>query len=285
MGPAAAAELALHLEVAATPMPGNVDRERDAAGLTFGRLQAGAVGARPGFEALAEGASVGAGLERAVAGAAGAAGENTAFGACLLLAPLVAVTPRDGPPDPAAAGRAAADTTVADAVAFYRALEHADVAVPDPPASWDALDARRGAEAVPAVRDRGVTLADVLARAAPTDRNAAEWTEGFPRTARLARRIGADEGPLTERAARAGLHQLATEPDTLVRTRHGPEVAREVRDRAATLVADGATAPDADGEAVRAFAAELVEREINPGTTADLVAAGLYVALRRGERP
>jgi triphosphoribosyl-dephospho-CoA synthase len=37
-----------------------------------------------------------------------------------------------------------------------------------------------------------------------------------------------------------------------------------------------------DREAVRSFADDLVDAGINPGTTADCVAAGLFVALERG---
>ena len=57
-------------------------------------------------------------------------------------------------------------------------------------------------------------------------------------------------------------------------TQHDRETAREVRRRAAAA-REGAEDPEE-------LAAEFVEREINPGTTADLVAGGLFVALERG---
>lgn len=277
MNSAEDAALALHLEVAATPTPGNVDRERDAAGLSFETMQAGAVGASEGLTALGAGDPLGGGFERAVTGMVDAAGENTQFGALLLLAPLVkAATEEELSPE--GVGRIVDATTVADAVAFYRALDQVDVAVPDPPPDWDALDARRGSDAIPAVRDRHVTLADVLARSAPTDQNGAEWTEGFPRTFRIAERIATGRGSILDRAADAHLRQLAAEPDSLVRTRHGTAEAREVQDRARSLL-------DAEPDAIARFAEDLVARGINPGSTADLLAAGLFVALRRGERP
>lgn len=279
MTPAEDAALALHLEVAATPTPGNVDRERDAAGLRFESFQAGAVGAQVGLEALADGAPVGTGFERAVAGMANAAGLNTQFGALLLMAPLVrAAGAEQLSPDGAAS--IVQETTVEDAVSFYRALDHVDVAVPDPPAEWDDLDARRGSAAIPTVRAEQVTLADVLERSAPRDLNGAEWTEAFPRTFRTAERITSGSGSILDRAAAAHLAQLAAEPDTLVRTQHGDEVAQEVQDRAQHL-----WQTDADRAAITAFAEDLVEREINPGTTADILSAGLFVALQRGVRP
>lgn len=273
------AELALHLELAATPTPGNIDRDRDLPDLDFGTMQAGAVGAAPGLAALADGASIGRGFEHAVEGMARAAGQNTHFGSVLLLAPLVTAAAEESLSG-TRAGEIAEGTDVEDAAAFYRALDHVAVAVPDPPDDWDALDARRGSDAIPAVRDRRLTLADVLARSAPTDLNGAEWTEGFPRTFRAARRIEADDGPLLDRAARAHLAQLATEPDTLIRTQHGEAVAREVHDRARALWEE-----DAGPSRVRSFASDLVERGVNPGTTADILGAALFVVLRWGIRP
>lgn len=277
MNTAEDAVLALHLEVAATPTPGNVDRERDAAGLSFEAMQAGAVGAGQGLTGLARGESVGDGFEDAVTGMVNAAGENTQFGALLLLAPLVKAA-TEGELSPEGVGRVVDATTVSDAVAFYRALDLVDVAVPDPPPDWAPLDARRGSDAIPTIRDREITLMDVLARSAATDQNGAEWTEGFPRTFRIAERITTGTGSILDRAADAHLHQLAAEPDSLVRTRHGTAEARDVQDRARSLL-------DAETGAIDEFAEDLVARGVNPGTTADLLAAGLFVALRRGERP
>jgi len=131
-------------------------------------------------------------------------------------------------------------------------------------------------KAVPTLRDREVTMAELMADAAPHDANAREWTEGFPRTFRAADRIVADDGPVTDRAARAFLDLLAEAPDTLVATEHGEGVAQEVSARAAEID---------DLEAAREWATELVDRGINPGTTADLTAAALYVALVRGVSP
>jgi len=270
--PAADAQLALLVEVAGTPKPGNVDRARDLPDLRFEHFLAGAVGAGDGLRAAANGAPVGEAFETAVAGMAQQEGGNTQFGALLLLVPLVRAASAGGVADAPAVAEA---TTVDDAAAFYRAFEHVDVHVGDPPADADALDVRRGADAVPAVREQGVTLRDVLALGAESDDVAAEWVGGFERTFRAADLIESRDGPLGDRAAAAFLELLAAAPDTLVATRRGPDVAREVQERAADL--RGAERAEID-----AFADDLVERGINPGTTADLVAAGLFVALRRG---
>ncbi len=274
-GPAANAELALLLEVAGTPKPGNVDRERDLTDLHFEQFLAGAVGARPGLKRATR-ASFGEAFETAVAGMSQQDGGNTQFGCLLLLVPLVAATPDGDAPTRESVRRVCAETDTADAVGFYRAFEHVDVAVADPPDGMEPLDVRRGADAVPALREREVTMAELMADAAPHDANAREWTEGFPRTFRAADEIVADDGPVTDRAARAFLDLLAEAPDTLVATEHGEEVAQEVSARAAEID---------DREAARSWATELVDRGINPGTTADLTAAALYVALARGVSP
>ena len=328
------ATLALLLEVAGTPKPGNVDRHRDLDDLRFDSFLAGAVGARDGLELAAGGtAPVGDAFERGVAGMADRARTNTQFGCLLLLVPLLRATVAG---DEAAAGRSASSpagrsapspdavdrvtraTTVDDAVAFYRAFEHVDVAVADPPADAAELDVRRGSDAAPTLRDRGLTLRDVMASsAAPDDpdralddpdrvpdRNAQEWVEGFPRTFRAAEWIRADEGPLTDRAARAFLGLLAAEPDTLIAATHDPETAREASARTAALLGGAAAGSDgvveagdvdvdidspyadavhgADLDAAEALATAFVDEGINPGTTADLTCAALYVALRRG---
>jgi len=317
------ATLALLLEVAGTPKPGNVDRNRDLADLRFETFLGGAVGAREGLELAAESdgaARIGRAFERAVAGMAARAGTNAQFGCLLLLAPLVRASVEAGPAgdglSPERVERVTEATTVEDAVDFYRAFEHVGVAVEAPPPGAADLDVRRGSDAAPALRERGTTLRDVMALSADPasaadpdesgeataddrvpDRNAREWVEGFPRTFRAAGWIERDAGPLTDRAARAFLGLLAAGPDTLVATTHDPAVAREASERAAELLGgpdgrvealsgvgaiDDAAVHEADLGAAEAVAADFVDAGINPGTTADITCAALYVALRRG---
>jgi triphosphoribosyl-dephospho-CoA synthase len=250
-------------------VPGNVDRERDLPGLRFEQFLAGAVGVREGLAAAGTG-PIGEAFETAVGGMAGVAGTNTQFGALLLLVPLVR-TATTGSLDRERAVAVVEKTTAADAAAFYRAFEHVEVAVDDPPP--DVPDARRGADAAAAVEERDLTLSAVLARGADDDGVAAEWTDGFSRSFAVGGRIADWTDPLADRAAQAFLVELAREPATLDARRHGEDVAAEVTERAAAVESDAGA---------RAFAEELVEREINPGTTADIVAAGLFVALERG---
>jgi triphosphoribosyl-dephospho-CoA synthase len=273
-GPAEHAQLALLADVGAAPKPGNVDRDHDHPTLRLGHFLAGGVGAGAGLRGAAADDPLGAAFERAVAGMSRGAGTNTQFGSLLLLVPLIraAATP-DRTLSPSGVTGVVESTTVADAAAFYRAFEHVDVAVADPPEGMSELDVRRGAEAIPALETRELTLHDVLSRS-HEDSNATEWTTGFRRTFGTAAGMVDDEGPLTARIARAFLDRLATDEDTLVRTRHGAAVATEIRERAA--------AARGDPDAVSALDADLLDRGINPGATADLVTAAAFVALQRG---
>lgn len=276
--PAGNAELALLLEVAGTPKPGNVDRHRDLADLRFEHFLAGAVGARDGLERAADGAAVGPAFERAVEGMATQEGGNTQFGSLLLLVPLVRAA-REDLSQPAAEA-VVRETTVGDAASFYRAFDHVDVGVNDPPEDMAALDVRRGADAIPALEERGLTLFDIMERSVPGDGVAREWVRGFDRSFAAAEGLAEADGPISDRTAAVFLSLLAERPDTLVATRHDEATAREVTDRAAKLVEDDALETDRD--AVDAFATDLVDRGVNPGTTADITAAGLYVALEHG---
>ena len=269
------AELALLLEVTGTPKPGNVDRHREYEDLRFEHFVAGAVGAQPGFRMAADGDPLGESFLRAVEGMSEQRGGNTQFGAILLQLPLVAAAGRpDSSLTPADATAVLKSTTVADAANFYRAFEAVDVTVDDPPDGMEPLDVRRGGDAVPVLEDRGLTLADIMERSADRDGVAAEWLGGFERVFAAADVIADGDGPVADRAARTFLELLAAEVDTFVVTQHDRATAEETTERARAAL-EG----DIDPETL---ADELVAEGINPGTTADTVAAALFVALERG---
>ena len=272
------AQLALLLEVSGTPKPGNVDRHRDLDELRFEQFMAGAIGARRGLAAAADGVSVGTAFKKGVAGMSTQTGGNTQFGCLLLLIPLIKAA-REQSLTPDGVRSVVESTTVEDAIDFYTAFEHVDVAVDEPPPDADALDVRRGSDVAPTLRGRELTLSDIMELSADPegrlgDGNAREWVSGFERTFRAADALLADKGPVVDRTARVFLDLLADEPDTLVAINHGERVAREVSDRAAAVGDDLAAAEQ--------LAEAFVETGYNPGTTADITAAALFVALQRG---
>lgn len=259
--PAEDAQTALLLE-AGTRKPGNVGPTSDFEDTTFHQFLVGAVGARRGFEAAEDGASVGDAFVRGVRGASAHEGGNTQFGALLLLTPLVVAEARESV---AAVEEVVEGTTPEDAARFYEAFDHADVYVGDTDYDYDVRDP----EARERVVDDGVSLHEVMRESAPRDGVAREWTEGFRRSFRAASRLEEKTAGTREAVRSTYTELLREEPDTLVAERRGDKKAREVARMARELP------PDELGD-------RLSQKGINPGTTADITAAAVFVALRRG---
>ena len=84
-----------------------------------------------------------------------------------------------------------------------------------------------------------------------------------------------ENGDLLLGVARAHLVLLRHRPDTLIERKFGADIAQQVRRRA------GFDHDDLDlVEAFDHFLRTSQDRPVNPGTTADLIAAGLYILLR-----
>ena len=120
--------------------------------------------------------------------------------------------------------------------------------------------------------------------AAARDQIARLWSEGYEPlfTGPVADLEAAVAGGLPLLAAIVDCHlrQLAREPDSLIARKHGRAAADAVSARAATILNLPATAR---GDALIAFDAFLrAPRRLNPGTTADLLAAALYILVRSG---
>jgi triphosphoribosyl-dephospho-CoA synthase len=94
--------------------------------------------------------------------------------------------------------------------------------------------------------------------------------------------------PLESAILQAYLIQLAHFPDSLIQRKCGPAIAEEARFRAEGVLMSGG---EGDGLGSEKFQRALAEfdrwlradgHRRNPGTTADLIAAGLFVLLREG---
>ncbi|MEN6341912.1 MAG: triphosphoribosyl-dephospho-CoA synthase [Methanospirillum sp.] len=257
------AQLAMALEVLASPKPGNVDRCHDYVETRLEHFIVSTLAARSALEA-AESRSAGLGplIETAVGATACHAGGNTHFGAFILLVPLVYGGTLDG------ALSAIRSTTVEDAVAFYRAFALTQVRV----APADELDVN-DPSAADALRARGMTLLDVMAHSAPRDMVAREWTNGFALCRQIADMLVADAEPRTA-IRRTFLALLATEPDTFIAKKYGSALATQTCERAAAVVRGDASLESLD--------AWCIGRGVNPGSLADITIGGIYLALGRG---
>jgi len=189
-------------------------------------------------------------------------GGNTHFGAFILLIPLIY---GNGIPGALAAIE---KTDVSDAVAFYKAFAMTSVKM-NPSDELDVHDPHT----LTVIRDRDMTLLDIMRHSAPHDMVAREWVTGFPLTRR-----GADIlkhfGPGRQAIVNTFLTLLAAEPDTFIIKKHGPIVAREVMGRARDVLEGRYSLED--------FDADCIERDINPGSTADIIIASLFIALGEG---
>lgn len=257
------AQMAMMLEVCAFPKPGNVDRCHDYSDTTLEHFLASTIFARPALEEAATGKGrIGEIIGHAVKQTNVHNGGNTHFGAFILLIPLVYGGGIEG------AVQATAKTDVSDAVAFYRAFALTNVRMNE----TDEIDVN-DPKALDMLRDRNMTLYDVMQHSAPNDMVAREWINGFALTRR-----GADLlhqiGPGRAGIVGMFLTLLATEPDTFIVKKHGRAVAEEVLLKARDVL---------DGKKVlETLDAEFIAAGINPGSIADITIAAIYVALSEG---
>ena len=199
-------------------------------------------------------------------------GANTNLGIVLLLAPLVraAVTRRADEPLRSAVERTLAQLDVEDAAAAFAAIARAN---PGGLGEAPEHDVRAPAR---------VSLREAMAAAAHRDSIASEYATGYAIVFECGLPLLNDAllNGLSALDAIVSLHVglLASHPDTLIARKAGGAAARAVTE-AAREVRDG-TRPLAE------FDASLREggNRLNPGTTADLVAATVLAALLTGVR-
>jgi triphosphoribosyl-dephospho-CoA synthase len=133
-----------------------------------------------------------------------------------------------------------------------------------------------------------VTLREAMSLAADRDLVARQYASGFHEVLReaapvLRRAVGCGQ-PLETAIITTFLELLARHPDSLIVRKRGVETASDVTQRAADVLAAGW--PDGCEGRAQCDAFDLWLRaeanRLNPGTTADLVTAALFAALRDG---
>jgi triphosphoribosyl-dephospho-CoA synthase len=199
---------------------------------------------------------------------------NTNLGIVLLLAPLAAVTDKVSLAEGVEAVLAA--TTVDDARDVYRAIRLAQ-----PGGLGDVPDQD-------VAREPTIPLRAVMGLAAERDSIARQYANGFQQVfgeALSALRLSLDAGFTLETAIIFSyVSLLARYPDSLIARKYGPARAHEVSRRAVELLAAGWPVEREAHRLLEVFDSWLRHpvNRFNPGTTADLVTAALYVALRDG---
>jgi triphosphoribosyl-dephospho-CoA synthase len=253
--------------------PGNVHRYQDFPDLTYANLIVSAAAVAPVLE-TAPSRRVGETILESVGATRRLVQTNTNLGIVLLLAPLAAV-PRETDLRrglPAILGQL--DRT--DACAVYEAIR---LAVPG------------GLGRVPeqdVVEEPTQSLREVMALAADRDLVARQytntfhevWEEGIPALAQGLERAQTLEGAIID----CHLHLMAGFPDSLIARKQGAAEAAEASRRAQRVLANGWPGNRTGWQGLADLDAWLraAGNRRNPGTTADLVTATLFIALREG---
>lgn len=271
-----AAQMACLLEANAEK-PGNVTRRAKFRDARFEDYVASAVAIGPAFQDAAR-AAVGETVVRAVRDTRRFVRTNTNLGIVLLLAPLAKAAGAE-----AAGGlrtetaRVLSGLTVGDAGMVYEAIR---LAAPSGLGEVERHDVSDGAV--------DATLREVMGLARDRDSVAGEYVTDYEVTFESGyetlRRLWEEGCALSDAIVQTFLTILARVPDTLIARKEGPATAEAVSARAREVLSVGG-ALSAGGRAELARFDHGLRDEshrLNPGTTADLVAASLFVFLTEG---
>ena len=250
---ASAAQLACLLEVSA-PKPGNVSPGRHFHDARYEDFLASAAAIGPAFAADLP---LGATIHAAIRATTQWSRSNTNLGMVLLLAPLACAAKMRR-----SVRTVLANTTVEDAREVYAAIR---LARPGGLGTANEQDV---------AAEPNVTLTEAMRLAADRDSIAAEYATDY----RITFEIGAPamvvavEQGWEEATVLTYLTLLAEVPDTHIRRKHGAAVADQVSREARKALSAG---PEGRAQ----FDQQLRAEKLNPGATADLTTAALYVAL------
>jgi triphosphoribosyl-dephospho-CoA synthase len=270
---AQAAQIACLLEVSA-PKPGNVNRYADFEDAHLEDFLLSAVAIGPAVEMTAT-ASVGQAILQAVRDTRSLVKTNTNLGTVLLLVPLAKAYYRTGR-DLQEELRVVLDAlTVEDARQVYAAIRMAQ------PGGLGRV------EQGDISQEPTLPLQQMMALARERDTIAREYCTGYSVTFEIglpalmaARRFGAD---LPTAIMQTFLTLLAQVPDTLIQRKRGGEVARQVSSQARRVLELGGAMAKTGQAALRQLDDGLRDapHTLNPGTTADLIATVVFLALLR----
>jgi triphosphoribosyl-dephospho-CoA synthase len=269
------AQLACVLEVTA-PKAGNVHPGADFADTTWRDFITSAEVIRPIMDRAGE-LGVGPTVLQCVQATRQAVGRNTNLGIVLLFAPLCAAAPGEPVVPPNTLGAAVRGVlqslTQDDADAVYEAIRLAS------PGGLGSV-ARQDVRTRPTV-----SLVEAMRLAAHRDAIARQYVNGFHDVLHAGPRwFPSSSMPLDQAIVRTHLQRMADEPDSLIQRKCGLNEAVEAHHRAkAVLDAGWPDTPESQAlfDDLDAWLREGGNRR-NPGTSADLVAAGLLAAFRYG---
>lgn len=269
-----AAEMACLLEVSADK-PGNVSRCHDFQDTCFEDFLISASAIGPAFRDAA-GVTVGETILRAIQATRRFVKGNTNLGIILLLAPLAKAAAL-GPSNnlQTAVKPVLQRLTVDDARLAYEAIRLAEPAGMGRSKRYDLYETQVN-----------ITLLQAMEEASGRDALAREYVTDYLITfeiglTALKRTMDMGAG-LSEATVQTFLSILAKIPDTLIARKNGMATAQDVSDRAGWILKKGGIFGDKEEIEKFDFALRDQRHRLNPGTTADLVAAVLFAYLVEG---
>lgn len=271
---AAAVQLACLLEAGA-PKPGNVSPGRSFSDLAYSDFLASAAAIGEPFLHCRD-RRVGETILRSIESTSRWVGTNSNLGIVLLLAPLAKAATTASSDLHSDLVRVLNETTVEDASDVYRAIRMAA-----PGGLGEAGDQDVSGEPT-------VTLLEAMTLAAERDGIAREYASAYELTSNVGvpalRRARADGLSWDDAVVELFLTLLAAAPDTHIARRGGSTLAEEVSERAGFVVAQGGVRSAGGRAAIDALDRNLRDpgHTANPGTTADLTAASIFVVLLEG---
>lgn len=308
----AAAQLAMILEVSGYPKPGNVHRLQNFEDVRFEHFLASAIAMGATLkEAAARG--IMAGRDKILISEVGVGryidrciqdsnewhhGGNTWLGAVMLLVPLAVGAGLSGAKQGAiklkplqlAVRRVIKATTMKDTVQLYRAIRRAEagglVKVEDSPAP-DINSPNYVVE----IKAGKLSPYDVMKICSRWDTICREWATGLKITFEIGypalMRFYNKTHDINVATVHTFLTILAATPDTLVARKQGMKKARRISANAKDVLAKGGLLTEEGRRAVEEMDLNLKthKNRLNPGTTADLTASSLMVAVLCGLRP
>ena len=274
-----AAEMACLLEVCAEK-PGNVTRRKDFNDACFEDFVISAAAIGPAFRRAAD-ATVGEIILRAVRATRRLVGGNTNLGIVLLLAPLAKAAGLDHSDElRLAVSSVLRNLTVDDARLTYEAIRLASPAGMETVQQYDVQET-----------DVNITLREAMGQARDRDALAREYVTDFEITFEVGltafQWILEQGAGMSEAVVQTFLSILAQVPDTLIARKKGIEAAREVSGRAGQVLKRGGIFSEKGQAEIKRLDLALRDKghTLNPGTTADLTAAVLFVYLVENDLP
>ena len=257
---------------ATAPKPGNVYRGADFEDLTYVDFLTSAAVIGPVLE-QASNQGVGLTILEAARRTRATVATNTNLGMLLLLTPLAAVAPevslRDG------ITSILSSLTDEDATDVFEAIRTAQ-----PGGLGEVEEADVNETATP-----DISLLDAMKLAEQRDLIAKQYSNGFEQVLQTADRIEKNlelKQPLSDSIVHAFLQLIADHPDSLIARKCGLTTAHQVSAQAANVLAKGNPGEVEYEEALSQFdfSLRIDGHRRNPGTSADLIAAALFVLLR-----